>query len=55
MADTCPVVRIVSDNPAHEGGFIEINASDFDPAKHVKYDEAAKPAAAPKPNRKERN
>lgn len=26
----CPVVRVVSSNPAQQGEFIEINKSDFD-------------------------
>ena len=49
-AETCPVVRIVSDNPAHPGGFVEINESDFDPERHVLFTED-KPAAPAKPKR----
>lgn len=30
----CKVIRIVSDNPEHVGGFIEINTEDFDESKH---------------------
>ena len=37
-------VRIVSDNPAHAGGFVVINAADFDPQKHVLFEDD-KPAA----------
>jgi len=38
-----PVVRIVW--PANEeyGGFVEINESDFDPEKHVLFDQCAEP------------
>ena len=32
--DTCPTVKIVSDN---DQGFIVINESDFDAEKHVLY------------------
>lgn len=30
----CPVVRVVSDEPGHTEGFVEINQSDFNPNKH---------------------
>lgn len=49
------VVRVVSTHPPTQGAFVEINASDFDPAVHTPYvDEApaqadAQPAAAPAP------
>lgn len=46
MSDACPIVRIVSDNPSHEGGFIEINESDYNPEIHTLLD-AEKPAPAP--------
>ena len=49
----CPVVRIKSDNPEHEG-FIEINAEDFDAESgHVIFtdaDAAKRPKPAPKPS-----
>jgi len=42
--DTCPVVRIVSNE--HAAGFRLINESDFDPSKHQIFEDApAKPAA----------
>lgn len=41
----CPVVRIKPSHPS-QGAFVEINASDFDPAKHEKHDD---PVAAPLP------
>jgi len=39
-SDICKVVRVRSDNPAHEGGFIEINESDFVEGEHTLFDEA---------------
>lgn len=38
-AHAVPTVDVV--NAAHPQGFITINASDFDPAVHVKYDPSA--------------
>jgi hypothetical protein len=38
----CPTVRVKSDDPEH-GGFIVINESDFDAAKHVKVDTPVPP------------
>jgi hypothetical protein len=35
-ADTCPVVKIMPARPS-QGAFVEINAEDFDPARHVLY------------------
>jgi hypothetical protein len=43
-----PVVRIKSTNPAQQGEFVEINASDFDSAVHEKW-VPAEPAPAPLP------
>lgn len=55
MSETVPVVRILHENPAYAGEFVEINASDYDPQKHTLYDEASAPAAPPQPkSRKER-
>lgn len=39
MAESCAVIRIVSSHPKSQGPFVEINAGDFDPAKHQKYEE----------------
>lgn len=36
-ANTCSVVRVDSTNPKAQGPFVEINASDFDPARHTLY------------------
>ena len=37
----CPVVRIVWPDNAEHGGFVEINESDYDPAKHELFTESA--------------
>lgn len=39
-----PTVKIV--NPQFAGGFLIINAADFDPAVHERYEEAAAPVPA---------
>lgn len=38
MPDTCPTVKIKTDAPDNEQGFVLINESDFDPAVHVPFD-----------------
>ena len=38
--DSVPVIRIKSSHPS-QGEFVEINASDFDPAKHERFDAPA--------------
>ena len=40
MYDTVETVRIVSTDPATQGPFVEINATDFDEAVHKLYVEA---------------
>jgi hypothetical protein len=44
MSDTCPTVKIM---PSHEsqGDYVEINASDFDPAKHELFGGLTAPQA----------
>lgn len=42
MSDICPVIKIESKESPD--GFVEINAEDFDPAKHVEFN-AEKPVA----------
>lgn len=44
MSDSCNTVKIKSTHPASQGPFVEINESDFDPAKHEFFKE---PPAAP--------
>ena len=41
-----PTIRIKSDIPGCEGG-LDINATDFDPKVHVRFDAAPSPVAAP--------
>lgn len=43
---SCPTKRIKFDN---EQGFVLINESDFDPAKHTAYEERPSDAAPAKP------
>ena len=47
MSDTVPVVRVLHENPAYAGEFVEINASDYDPQKHTLYDDAPEQPAEP--------
>lgn len=51
MSETVPVVRILHENPAHAGEFVEINASDYDPKKHTLFEpaEGAEQPAKPTP------
>lgn len=46
----CPTIKIMPSHPS-QGAFVEINASDFDPAKHVRHVGAAPlpPPPAPLP------
>jgi hypothetical protein len=39
MAETCETVKVKSDNPEHEAGFIEINAHDFVEGVHELFEE----------------
>lgn len=41
-----PVIRIMPSHPS-QGDFVEINETDFDPAKHERYEPA--PAASSEP------
>lgn len=43
-----PIVRIISTHPETQGEFVELPASQFDPARHVLFDAVA-PASPPKP------
>jgi hypothetical protein len=43
-----PTVKIKSTHPASQGPFVEINETDFDPAKHERYD-APQAVVAPPP------
>lgn len=47
MADTCPVVQIAV--PTAPGGFVEINATDYDPKIHKLYVEPAAKVEKPAP------
>ena len=49
--DAVPVVRIVWPANKEYGGFVEINESDFDPEKHVLFDQCVEPEK-PKRGRK---
>lgn len=42
----CPIVRIMPSHPS-QGAFVEINESDFDPAKHERYVSPPPAPAAP--------
>jgi hypothetical protein len=44
---TCPTVSVKSSE--HEGGFLVVNESDFDPKKHERYLAPPPAAAAPLP------
>ena len=46
MSNTPATVRVVATDPASQGGFVVINAADFDPELHQRYDEAAAAAEA---------
>ncbi len=46
MSDVLPVVRVVSHEPGHEDGFVEINERDFDPEKHTLWKLSQSPADA---------
>lgn len=43
-----PVIRVKSTNPASQGDFVEINATDFNPDVYERYDDAP-PADVPAP------
>lgn len=44
MTERVPTVRVKPWAQA-QGGFVEINAADYDPTRHALYDEPAAPAA----------
>lgn len=53
METPLKTVKVVSNNPAH-GGWVLINAADFNETKHTPYAEAAaKPAAKRRARKKE--
>lgn len=41
MSEAVRTVRVVSTDPASQGPFVILNAADFDPARHVLFDESA--------------
>jgi hypothetical protein len=41
-ANVCPVVRVKAWHPS-QGAYVEINASDFDPIRHERFELAALP------------
>lgn len=46
MSDKCPTVKVKASHPS-QGAFVEINESDFDAAKHVRYVEPPPAPALP--------
>lgn len=48
-------MRVVSDNPAHNDGFIVINRDDFDPETMKEYQEPAKVESQPVQSKKRGN
>jgi hypothetical protein len=44
--EACPVLRVKSTHPS-QGDWVEINAADYDPARHSLFDPAGAPAAEP--------
>ena len=35
--DVCQTLKVKSDNPEHDGGFVVINAADFNPDEHERF------------------
>jgi len=46
MSEACPTVRIRPSHPS-QGAFVEINESDFDAARHERFDVPLAPPPAP--------
>jgi hypothetical protein len=47
IVKTVEVMRVVSWHPPTQGAFVEINAADFDPARHTLYTADAAPPFPP--------
>lgn len=45
----CKTIRIKSTHPESQGPFVEINATDFDSARHERFDAVPVPALPPLP------